>query len=129
MKKFTTNFLLMFVAVLLFSVLAPIGVLYGLGASFFQVKIREGFKKISGYFMSIAVSIDQSGNVFCKELFNDALIGLKGHSFGNEDETISSVLGKNKISNTLTWVGKSLDWLLNLFEKNHSVISIEHDEK
>ena len=129
MRKFITNFLLMSVAVLLFSVLAPIGVLYGLGASFFQVKITEGFKKISGYFISIAVSVDQSGNVFCKELFNDVLIRPKGHSFGNEDETISSVLGKNKISNTLTWVGRYLDRLLNLFEKNHSVISIEKDEK
>jgi hypothetical protein len=78
--------------------------------------------------MRIAVSIDQTGNVFCKELFNDALIYPKGHRFGNEDETISSVLGKNKLSNTLTWAGKLLDRILNVFEKDHSVISIEHDE-
>lgn len=128
MKKFIISIVLAIVALLLFSALAPFGVLYGVGASFVRVKIGEGFQKIAGYFMSIAISIDQSGNVFCKELFNDALIRPKGHSFGNEDETISSVLGKNKLTNTLTWAGKSLDWVLNLFERDHSVISIEHDK-
>lgn len=128
MKKFIISIVLAFVALSLFIILAPIGVLYGLGASFFRVNIGEGFKKIAGYFMSIAVSIDQTGNVFCKELFNDVLIRPKGHNFGNEDETISSVLGKNKLSNTLTWAGKALDWVLNVFERDHSVISIEHDE-
>ena len=126
--KTLTSFILALVAVILFICIAPFGVIYGLGASFFKVKFKEGFAKIGGYFMSIAISIDQSGNVFCKELFNDALIKPKGHSFGNEDETISSVLGKNKVNNTLTWAGKLLDSLLNVFERNHSIISIEHDE-
>ena len=128
MKKFIISIVLAIVALLLFIVLAPFGVLYGVGASFVRVNIGEGFQKIAGYFMSIAISIDQTGNVFCKELFNDTLIRPKGYPFGNEDETISSVLGKNKLTNTLTWAGKSLDWVLNLFERDHSVISIEHDE-
>ena len=88
----------------------------------------EGIKKIGKYFLTIAVSVDQTGNVFCKELFNDALIYPKGHSFGNEDETISSVLGKNKLGNTLTWTGKILDWILNKLDQNHSINSIEEDE-
>jgi len=128
MKQFFIYTTLAIIAFILFALLAPFGVVYGVGASFFRVKFKEGFAKIGGYFRSIAISIDQSGNVFCKELFNDVLIYPKGHPFGNEDETISSVLGKNKLSNTLTWAGKALDWILNIFERNHSVISIEHDE-
>ena len=127
-ERFLLSIVLLVVALVLFLILAPIGVIYGIGASFVRVKMLEGIKKIGKYFLTIAVSIDQTGNVFCKELFNDALIYPKGHSFGNEDETISSVLGKNKLSNTLTWAGKTLDWVLNIFERDHSVISIEHDE-
>jgi hypothetical protein len=128
MKKILISITLAAIAFILFIILAPFGIVYGVGASFVRVKIGEGFQKIGGYFKSIAISIDQTGNVFCKELFNDVLISPKGHQFGNEDETISSVLGKNKLNNTLTWAGKLLDAILNIFEKDHSVISIEHDE-
>ena len=121
-------FTLALVAILLFALLAPFGVVYGLCASVFRTEFKEAFDKIGRYFKSIAVSIDQTGNVFCKELFDDILIYPHIHRFGNEDETISSVLGKNKLSDSLTWAGKTLDWILNLFEKNHSIISIEHDE-
>jgi len=41
----------------------------------------------------------------------------KGKHFGDEDETISSVLGRN-IDN-LTIAGKCLVWLLNTIEKDH----------
>ncbi len=128
MKKTIISTLLLLVAILLFIPLAPIGMLYGIGASFFRVKIKSGFYKMSKYFKTIAVSIDQLGNVFCKELFDDLLIKNKGHKFGNEDETISSVVGKNKKTKTLSLSGKSLDYVLNKIEKDHSIISIEIDE-
>jgi 8-oxo-dGTP diphosphatase len=41
------------------------------------------------------------------------------------DETISSVLGKNKKANTLSKIGKGLDWILDILDKNHSIKSIE----
>lgn len=63
------------------------------------------------------------GNVVCDKLFDLTLV--KGHYFGNEDETISSAIGRAKLNNDLTFTGKILDSILNLFENNHSIKSIE----
>ena len=57
----------------------------------------------------LAHSIDQTGNVICERLFNHILIKSRIHRFGNPDETISSVLGKNKVINNLAFLGKGLD--------------------
>ncbi len=76
----------------------------------------------------VALAIDQLGNVVCARLFNFFLIDIEGHKFGNEDETISSVLGKNKRTNTLTLFGILLDVLLELIDKNHNIKAIEEDE-
>ncbi len=76
----------------------------------------------------IALGIDQLGNVVCARLFNFFLITKEGYQFGNEDETISSVLGKNKKQNTLRFLGKLLDLILDQIDRNHSIKSIEADE-
>jgi hypothetical protein len=67
--------------------------------------------------------------VFCAELFNDLLIKDDSDQFGDEDETISSVLGKNQLKNNLTKLGQLLNSLLNLIDNNHSINSIEQDEQ
>ena len=79
------------------------------------------------YFVHIAVSIDQLGNVVCAPLFNCTLIKKTGYKFGNVDETISSVLGKNELTNTLTFIGKGLCAFLNILEKNHVQKAIEEN--
>ena len=113
------------VAIVLFTILLPIAIIWGIIASFWQRKFKNGTKEVSNWFYAWAISIDQLGNVVCKELFNDALILHKGISFGNPDETISSVLGKNKKAGTLNILGKTLDWVLNILDPNHSIKSIE----
>lgn len=105
------------VAILLSIVLFPIGFLFSM---FYPKRGRYMFK--------IALGIDQLGNVVCARLFNFFLITQEGYQFGNEDETISSVLGKNRKTNTLTLFGMMLDWLLDIIEKDHSIRSIEEDE-
>ncbi len=80
------------------------------------------------YFLIIAISIDQMGNVIMQELFNDILIKKAGCQFGNEDETISSVLGKNQQSETLTLIGRALNRALNWLDKGHSMKAIQVDE-
>ena len=46
--------------------------------------------------------------------------------FGNRDETISSVIGKNKQLNTLTTFGKNMDRILEFIETDHSLNSIDY---
>jgi len=49
-----------------------------------------------------------------------------GYKFGNRDETISSVLGKNIEMNTLSKFGKGLNSILDVIELGHSLNSIDY---
>lgn len=109
--------LLAFIAVILSMIIIPIGVVY-------EIFTLIRFRKISDYFFNIAISIDQLGNVACQGLLNDTLINKEGFKFGNQDETISSVLGRNYQSKTLTILGESIRWILDGIEKDHCVNSI-----
>jgi len=128
MKNILLAIILLIVAIFLFGVLLIPAILWGIVASFWKRKFKNGTNEVAKWFYAWALSIDQLGNVVCKELFNDALITPSGIEFGNPDETISSVLGKNKLNNSLTWLGKSLDWILNKLDPNHSINSIENNE-
>jgi 8-oxo-dGTP diphosphatase len=109
--------ILLVLAIFLAIVLFPIG-----------FSVAMFYPKRGKYMYKIALGIDQLGNVVCKHLFNITLIKKDGYKFGNEDETISSVIGKNKVLNKLTYTGMLLSMLLDAIDENHSIKSIEADE-
>ena len=115
------GFLLLITALLLSVILLPIGFL-------FQIVITM-CKSLNEYLFRIAKSIDQLGNVVCVGLFNMTLIKKIGYHFGNEDVTISYVLGMNKKLNTLTWLGIGLGNLLDAIEKDHLQKAINYEQK
>ena len=118
--------ILFIVALILSLILVPIGFIFTLVKSTYKRRLKTALKRLNGYFYTMAYSIDQYGNVVCQDLFNWALIKSNSkHLFGDPDETISSVLGKNKINNTLTFTGKVLDYILHFLDNNHSINSIE----
>ena len=110
--------LLLLVAILLSIVLFPIGFILSL--------FSRGRNAI---FFQIAIAIDQLGNVVCARLLNLTLRKNDGYKFGFEDETISSVIGKNQLTNTLTKTGRMLDSLLSDFQADHAIKSIENFTK
>ena len=114
------GFILLIIALCLSVVLLPIGFA-------FQI-VTAIFKGIDRYLFHIAKSIDQLGNVVCEHLFNVTLIKKNGYKFGNEDVTISHVLGMNEKTNTLSFAGKMLAWLLNTIDKDHNQKAIEYGE-
>lgn len=115
------GFILTLVAYLLFMVFAPFGILY---------QVITNLRGVNKYFFDIAVCIDQAGNVVCRKLLDLIMIKSYGQiPFGNPDETISSVIGKNHANGSLTWCGWGLYKLLNKIEKDHSENAIEEDEK
>jgi len=117
------SIILFFVALLIFSMVFPFGILYQFISIF---KKRNKSIYFSDYFFKIAQCIDQLGNVIYRELFNDVLITTASkNAFGDNQETISSVIGKNLEDNTLSKTGIWLNKILNLIQPNHSVISIE----
>ena len=84
------------------------------------------FNERTEYLFNICIGLDQLGNVVCRRLFD--LILVNDDYFGNPDETISSAIGRAKLAGDLTWLGRALDMFLNLFDKNHSIKSIEDDQ-
>ncbi|WP_298487840.1 hypothetical protein [uncultured Maribacter sp.] len=114
--------LLFTTSIVLILVTGPLGFIYGIIHSLFT-------KKLSGvgeYFLKIAISIDQLGNVLMQHLLNILWLKKGGYKFGNRDETISSVIGKNKQTNTLTNFGIFIDKILDLIDPNHSLNSIDY---
>lgn len=127
MKKLLISILLFLTAIIIYVVIAPSAIIH----IFIKLIIKKDFKQIPKYlevvFMQHAIGIDQIGNGAYSEFFNDVFIKDKTiHPFGNIDETISSVIGKNKLINNLRIEGKILDFILSLFDDNHSVKSIEN---
>jgi 8-oxo-dGTP diphosphatase len=66
-----------------------------------------------------------------QHLLNDTLLiaHQDTYLFGNKKETISSVIGKNHLTNTLSPLGKALNTFLNFIDKDHSMNSIIYDVK
>ena len=116
--------ILFLTALILKMVFYPIGFTYSCLLTLF----KNGYKELDGYLFKCAIADDQHANTYLAKLFNDILIQNGGHKFGNPDETISSVLGKNFLKGKLSLMGKALNWILNLIEKDHSTKSIEIDE-
>ncbi len=106
------NAFLYIIAYILVAILAPVGVIYGI------FRNPKGFGK---KLLDMAVSLDQFGNVAVSEMLNDFL----GEGFGDEDETISSVLGRNKRDGKLKPTGRAISWILNTLDKDHVEKSIE----
>ena len=119
------SFLLFCIAIVLLIFTTPIGFFYALLRQLFFGKL----KSLSIYFLEVAISIDNTGNVMMQYILNDLLLIKRQETyyFGNKKETISSVIGKNSLTNTLSPLGKALNAFLNWIDKDHSLNSIIYD--
>ena len=114
------SILLFLVAILLVILLTPLAIFVKIVISVWRGKFDHLWLR------RLALSLDQLGNVIADDFFNWLLI-RDDHiaPFGDEDETVSSVLGKNYLADNLTVLGKALRCLLHRLDPNHSVKSIE----
>ena len=124
---FIKSFLLFGIAFVLLVTTTPIGFVYALLRQLFFGKA----KTLQIYFIEVALALDNAGNVIMQHLLNDTLLIKKTNTyqFGNKKETISSVIGKNHLTNTLSPLGKALNSFLNFIDKGHSLNSIIYDVK
>ena len=118
-----TEILLLLIAFILLIILLPIVIIY----MFLKYLFTGRKRMITVWACRTARSIDVFANVEASELFNDTLIKSGGYKFGNRQETISSVLGKNQMTDTLTRVGKGLRIILDCIEPGHCLTSINDD--
>ena len=119
------SFMLFCIAFVLLISTAPIGFFYALLRQLFFGKL----KTLNVFFIEVAIAIDNTGNVMMQHLLNDFLLiqQKETYYFGNKKETISSVIGKNSLTNTLSPLGKTLNAFLNWIDKDHSFNSIIYD--
>ena len=109
--------LLYLVSLILLFIFYPIGYIWSL--------IIVKWAKLGRYNENVAIGIDVLGNIFLAPVLNKYFVTNKGYQFGYRGETISSVLGKNKIVNMLSALGKTLANLLDKIDKNHCINSID----
>lgn len=133
MRNLLHSLILLLVALALAVVLLPLGLLRTLGEIWFRFFFpswnsasKKGLWYLWGIFRSVAIWIDQIGNSVCRDLFNRCLITTGGYKFGKVQETISSVLGKNQETWTLTCLWVIIVKLLDTLDKNHCKDSIQH---
>lgn len=119
LSRLFLSILLFILALILFAVLSVIGFLWSIAKIFYKVDIKTAIKGLSDYFFSLALSVNQSGAVAFKGLFNDVLIKGKGMPFGDEDKQISEVLGWNERYYKLTKIGKFIVKILNKIDTKH----------
>jgi len=119
------SFMLFCIAFVLLISTAPIGFFYALLRQLFFSKL----KTLNVFFIEVAIAIDNTGNVMMQHLLNDFLLikQKETYYFGNKKETISSVIGKNSLTNTLSTLGKALNAFLSWIDKDHSFNSIMYD--
>lgn len=122
--KLLNNFFIALVATLLSIIIIPPALLYAL---IFTWKNKNNILEfLQNILFKYSIGLDQIGNATCYIFLNNIIIKNNDiHPFGNIDETISSVIGKNKLKNNLTKTGKLLDYILNLIDNNHTIKSIE----
>ena len=125
--EFIKSFLLFGIAFVLLVTTTPIGFVYALLRQLCIGKI----KTLQIYFIEVALALDNAGNVIMQHLLNDTLLikNTNTYQFGNKKETISSVIGKNHLTNTLSTLGKALHSFLNYIDQDHSLNSIIYDVK
>ena len=132
MKKLLHSLILLIVALALALLLLPLGLLRTVGEIWFRFFIpsgknspsKKGLWYLWGIFRSVAIGIDQIGNSVCRDLFNRCLITSSWYKFGKVQETISSVLGKNQETWTLTCLGRAVVGVLDWIDKDHCRESI-----
>mgnify|MGYP001680948337 FL=1 len=132
MKNLIKSLVLFWVAGILSVVLLPLGILWTVGEIIVRIfsssQKKSAFTKsiwfLTATLHSLALGLDQIGNAVCRDMFNRLLIEQDGYKFGKVQETISSVLGKNQMLDTLSLWGWILVSILELFEEEHCIKSI-----
>lgn len=132
MKSLTKSLVLFWVAGILSVILLPLGIIWTVGEILVRIfsssQKKSAFTKsiwfLTATLHSLALGLDQIGNAVCRDMFNRLLIEQEGYKFGKVQETISSVLGKNQETWTLTLVGRAVVGILDWLDKDHCRESI-----
>lgn len=94
-----------------------------------KFKWIQGLNDFGSYLRRLAVSVDQFGNGSCATMFQFILTKKGALKFGEIDDTVSYVLGRNKYKNKLTIFGKLIVFVLDVIDRDHVEKAINHKIK
>lgn len=103
----------------------PMFILMGVVYSLKDVLTIPFWNTLSDKTYKSATLISQLGNVWMKELLNDVCITPEGTPYGDEDDSISDITGRNLRDKKLTKTGIGLAKFLNILGKDHALKSID----
>jgi ABC-type sugar transport system permease subunit len=107
------NIFLILIALIIVIPVSLIGFLW-------EIIRNPSYKYLNSYFKKIAISLDQLGNAINGQLLTDAFTKKsQGVAFGDEDLTVSGILGENKKENKLSLLGWFISNKLNKLDKDH----------
>ena len=93
------------------------------------VKRKFTYNRLCGYLHGLAYEIDKFLNHQYRSLFGAIWIRQDGYQFGNFDQTISYVLGRNQLQGSLTRFGWAVVWILDKIEKDHCIKAVNIYER
>ena len=117
--------ILFIIALVLVFILGPVSFVLSFFYYLITLKWKKGIREFERFSLDLAVSLDQFGNVVCKNLFSITLTKGPSYTFGNPDETVSFVIAINKRRGTLNKVGIFLGKVLDFMDKDHLTKAIE----
>lgn len=103
----------------------PIFILMGIVYSMKDILTIAFWKTLSDKTYKSATLISQLGNVWMKEILNDVCITSEGTPYGDEDDSISDITGRNLRDKKLTKTGIGLAKFLDILGENHVLESID----
>lgn len=121
--------ILLIIAITLEAVFTIPSLIFAIFRTVIKFEVTKGIKKLDNYFLDLAISIDQLGNVTAAPILNLTCIKSNGYQFGNTKETVSLVLAINLNYGKLTKFGKILAKFLDLIDKDHLQKSIRSSHK
>lgn len=117
--KFMQGLTLLIIAVILTAIFTAISLIFDPIYYLVTLKWQSGFNHLGGWFKKLAISVDQFGNASSATILNFLLRKKGGVDFGDEDDTISYIIGRNHYRNTLTFLGKIIRLILHLIDRHH----------
>lgn len=101
------------------------GLIIGIPYSLRYIYKKSFWVGLNDKIFKTALLYDHFANVWMKEILNDVLVKNGGHLYGDEDDTISDITGRNERDNYLTPFGVKFTRFLDILGKNHSLESID----
>jgi hypothetical protein len=131
--KFMQGLTLFIIALILTFIFTAISFVVNPIYHLINFKWQTGINRMGEWLKNLAISIDQFGNVSSATILNFTLRKKGGIDFGEIDDTISYVLGRNYYHKSLTIIGKIIVFILHLIERDHVkkavMLKVEDDQE